>query len=66
MKQKVIGKTMHTYLLEIVEKNDLGRVNAFDNLAKSEATGENCMTSGKNTGLNQSSPGQKQYMGEWC
>ncbi len=46
-------------------------VNAFDKLTKSESTGENCMTSGKNTGLNQSSPmtetGEELlYMGEWC
>ncbi len=58
----------NAYLLEIVEKVTLlaTPVNAFDNLTKSETTGENCMTSGKNTGLNQSSPGQKQYMGELC
>ncbi len=67
MKQKVIGKPMHIFL-RLWEKVTLSPtpINAFDKLTKSESTEENCMTSGKNTGLNQSSPGQKQYMGEWC
>jgi hypothetical protein len=67
MKQKVVGKTMHIFL-RLWEKVTVlaTTINAFYNLAKSKATGEDCITSGKNTGLNQSSPGQKQYMGEWC
>jgi len=64
MKQKVIGKTMHIFL-RLWEKVTLlaTPINAFYNLTKSETTGENCMTSGKNTGLNQSSPGAETVHG---
>ncbi len=50
MKQKKIGKVMHIFL-RLWEKVTLSPtpINAFDKLSKSEATGENCMTSGKNT-----------------
>jgi hypothetical protein len=47
---------MHIFL-RLCEKVTLlaTPVNAFDNLTKSETNGVNCMTSGKDTGLNQSS-----------
>jgi hypothetical protein len=60
MKQKVIGKTMHIFL-RLCEKVTLlaTPINAFDKLTKSESSEEDCMTSSKNTGLNQSSPRTK-------
>jgi hypothetical protein len=58
MKQKVTVKAMHIFL-GLWEKVTLSPtpINAFDKLTKSESTDEDCRTSGKNTGLNQSSPG---------
>jgi hypothetical protein len=52
-------------------KSDPTPINAFDKLTKSESTDEDCRTSAKNTGLNQSSPRTETgeellYMGEWC
>ncbi len=60
MKQKAIGKPMHIFL-RLWEKVTLSPtpINAFDKLTKSESTEEDCMTSSKNTDLNQSSPRTK-------
>ncbi len=60
MKQKVIVKAMHIFL-GLWEKVTLSPtpINAFDKLTESESTEEDCMTSSKNTWLNQSSPRTK-------